>query len=172
MRKQTGFTIVELLIGIALIATVTAIAVPNFISWLPNFRLRSASQDLLSNFQKAKLAAIKGNVNVAVCFKSDNSGYTAFVDTDADYANDGEEVVADVAWDNYKSLVVNLDLDNTFYRPAPGDPACMAFQSTGIPLDGSAGGFASVPSREAQISNTNGRSTKVVVSPAGSVYLE
>ena len=170
MRKQTGFTIVELLIGIALVATITAIAVPNFISWLPNFRLRSASQDMLSNFQKAKLAAVKSNVNVAVCFKIDNSGYTAFVDTNANYANDGEEVVADVAWADYKSLVVNLAF-NTFDTTVGARP-CMAFQSTGIPVDGSVAGFASVPSREAQISNTNGRSNKVVVSPAGSVYLE
>ncbi|MEW6671452.1 MAG: GspH/FimT family pseudopilin [Thermodesulfobacteriota bacterium] len=170
MRKQSGFTIVELLIIIALMATVTAIAIPNFIQWLPNYRLRSASQDLLSNFQKAKLASVKNNTNVAVCFKSDNSGYTAFVDTNINYANDGEEVVADVSWAGYKSLVVSLAF-NTFDTTMGGRP-CMAFQPTGIPVDGSAGGFASVPSREVQISNTNGRSTKVVVSPAGSVYLE
>jgi len=170
MRNNSGFTIVELLVGIALIAMITAIAVPNFISWLPNYRLRSASQDLLSNFQKAKLAAVKSNVNVAVCFKGDNSGYVAFVDTNANYANDGEEVVADVAWAGYKSLVVNLAF-NTFDTSVGARP-CMAFQPTGIPVDGSAAGFSSVPSREAQISNTNGRSTKVVVSPAGSVYLE
>jgi len=170
MRKDTGFTIVELLVVIALIALITAIAVPNFISWLPNYRLRSASQDLLSNFQKAKLAAVKSNVNVAVCFKGDNSGYVAFVDTNVNYANDGEEVVADVAWSDYKNLVVNLAF-NTFDSNVGARP-CMAFQPTGIPIDGSVDGFASVPSREAQISNTNGRSTKVVVSPAGSVYLE
>jgi len=171
MRKQAGFTIVELLITIALIATVTVIAIPNFISWLPNYRLRSASQDLLSNFQKAKLAAVKSNVNAAVCFKGDNSGYTAFMDTNADYVRDGgEEVVADVAWAGYKSLVVNLAY-NTFDTTVGARP-CMAFQSTGIPVDGSAGGFSSVPSREVQIGNTNGRSSKVVVSPAGSVYLE
>lgn len=171
MRKQTGFTIVELLIAIALMATVTAIAVPNIISWLPNYRLRSASQDLLSNFQKAKLAAVKNNVNVAVCFKSDNSGYIAFVDPNSNYAKDtGEEAVADVVWADYKSLVVNLAY-NTFDASVGGRP-CMAFQPIGIPVDGSVGGFSAVSSREALISNTNGRSTKVVVSPAGSVFLE
>jgi hypothetical protein len=79
-------------------------------------------------------------------------------------------MVADVAWADYKSLVVNLAY-NTFDASVGGRP-CMAFQSTGIPVDGSSAGFASVPSREAQIGNTNGKSTKVVVSPAGSVYLE
>jgi len=169
MRKDSGFTITELLIVIALIGTVTAIAIPNFISWLPNYRLRSAAQDLLSNFQKAKLAAVKGNVNAAVCFKSDNSGYTAFTDPNTNYAEDtGEEVVADVAWADYKSLVVSLDY-NTFYTSGVGQPRCMAFQPTGIPVDGSGGVFVE---RRARVGNTNGRSTQVVVSPAGGVYLE
>ena len=170
MRKQTGFTIVELLIGIALIATITAIAIPNFIEWLPNYRLRSASQDLLSNFQKAKLAAVRSNANVALCFRNDNSGYTAFVDTNVNYANDGEEVVADVAWADYKSLVLNLAF-NTFDTSVGARP-CMAFQPNGIPVDGSAGGFASVDPRQAQIDNTNGRSARVIVSPAGSVFIQ
>jgi len=169
MQKQNGFTIVELLIIIALIGIVTAIAIPNFMQWLPNYRLRAATQDLLSNFQKAKLAAVKGNVNVAVCFKNDNSGYTAFVDANANYVNDGEEVLANVAWDSYKSLVVDLNPPfNTFDTTAGGRP-CMAFQPTSIPTDASAGGFAS---REAEIGNSNGKTTKLVVSPAGSVYLE
>jgi hypothetical protein len=102
-----------------------------------------------------------------VCFKSDNSGYTAFVDPNANYLNDGEEVIADVAWAGYKSLVVNL-ADNTFDTSVGARP-CMAFQPTGIPVDGSGGVFVG---RRAQISNTNGRSTQVVVSPAGGVYLE
>lgn len=171
MRKQSGFTIVELLVVIALIATMAAIAVPNFISWLPDYRLRSAAQDLLSNFQKVKMAAVKHNVNAAVCFKADNSGYTAFLDPNANYVQDaGEEAVTDVAWADYKSLVVTLAY-NTLDSSVGGRP-CMAFQATGIPMDGSAAGFASVASREASISNTNGKSTKVVVSPAGGVYLE
>jgi len=171
MRRQSGFTMVELLIAIALMATVTATTVPNFIEWIPNFRLRSAAQDLLSNFQKAKLTAVKRNVNVSVCFKSDNSGYLAFVDSNSNYVTDaGEEVVSDVAWADYKSLVVSL-MENTFDASVGARP-CMAFQSTGIPVDGSAGGFSSVAFREASIRNTNGRSAKALVSPAGSVYLE
>jgi len=171
MQKQSGFTLVELLITIALMGIVTAIAIPNCIEWLPNYRMRSAAQDLLSNFQKAKLAAVKSNVDVAVCFKSDNSGYTAFVDPNINYVHDGgEELVADVAWADYKSLVVNPSY-NTFDTTVGARP-CMNFKPTGIPADGSVAGFTAVSPREAQISNTNGRSIKVVVSPAGGVYLE
>ena len=68
MRNNSGFTAVELLVVIALIAILAAIAVPNFIGWLPNYRLRAATHDLYSNFQKAKLTAVKRNTNTAVRF--------------------------------------------------------------------------------------------------------
>jgi len=63
LEKSPGFTVVELLVAVAIIALASAMAVPNFINWLPDYRLRSAAGDLFSNFQKAKLTAIKRNMN-------------------------------------------------------------------------------------------------------------
>jgi len=171
MRKQTGFTLIELMIGIALIATVTAIAVPNFIGWLPNYRLRSAVQDLLSNFQKAKLTAVKRNTNTAVCFST--SGYTIFLDPNEDFVKNsvptpGEEVVVQVTWDAYKSLNVSL-ASNTFYTVS--GQRCLAFQPNGMPVDADPSGFSNI-TREANLSNTNNKSTNVIVSPAGGIRIE
>ena len=80
MRKHSGFTVVELLVVIALIGTIAAIAVPNFISWLPNYRLRSAADDLYSNFQIVKLGAIKNNNNWAIVFNEGADSYTLISD--------------------------------------------------------------------------------------------
>ena len=67
-HRQAGFTIVELMIVIVVIAILSAIAVPNIISWLPNYRLKSAARDVISNFQKAKMEAVKRNTDVVIQF--------------------------------------------------------------------------------------------------------
>ena len=81
-HRQAGFTMLELMIVIAVIAILTAIAVPNIIDWLPNYRLKSAARDLLSNMQKARMEAVSRNTDVVVTFDgSVNPGFY-FFDTD------------------------------------------------------------------------------------------
>jgi len=164
MDKSPGFTVVELLVAIAMIALITAIAVPNFIGWLPDYRLRSATHDLFSNFQKAKLTAIKRNVNTAVCFHG--SGYVMFVDADIDFEKDSDEdVVTQVDWENYKSI--SVDPATITFDSSSGQP-CIAFRPTGIPAD-NGGGFAGGTT---PINNSNDRTSRVIISQAGHIRID
>lgn len=58
----------EIMVTIAIVGVLAAIAIPNYFAWLPEKRLRSSTRDLYSDLQKAKLAAIKRNSNVAITF--------------------------------------------------------------------------------------------------------
>ncbi|MCF8061428.1 MAG: prepilin-type N-terminal cleavage/methylation domain-containing protein, partial [Deltaproteobacteria bacterium] len=42
-RKQTGFTLLELMITMAIAAALIGVAVPAFSVWLPNYRLRNVA---------------------------------------------------------------------------------------------------------------------------------
>ena len=75
MRKQDGFTIIELIIVIVVIGIMTAIAVPDFLSYLPDARLKRAVRDLYSNLQRAKIGAIKSNNKWAIVFNADAGMY-------------------------------------------------------------------------------------------------
>jgi len=91
MRKNSGFTMIEVIIVIALMGIITAIAVPNFLSWIPEKRLRSASDDLFSNLLYTKMQAIKNNVDWAVVFNFSGNSYT--VQSDYGGSNTVEKTV-------------------------------------------------------------------------------
>jgi len=69
-NRQAGFTGTELLVAIGIIAILTAIAIPGFSNWLPNYYLKAATRDLYSNLQLARLIAAKQNAACAVIFDS------------------------------------------------------------------------------------------------------
>ena len=76
MQKRSGFTLIELTIVIVLLAILAAVSVPNFLSWLPKYRLKSAARDLYSNLQLAKMSAIKANKNCRVNYFKNPDRYT------------------------------------------------------------------------------------------------
>lgn len=163
MKDDNGFTLLELLIVVALLGIVSAIAVPNFLTILPNIRLKSAAQELYANFQKAKLTAVKRNKNTAVTFSS--TGYTVFIDDDADFVYDSgtEEVVLTVLWSEYKGVSVGtVSFDNSTGQP------CIAFRPDGLPADAD-GGLAE---GEVPFSNSTGKSLEVGVRPAGAIKVD
>jgi type IV fimbrial biogenesis protein FimT len=78
MHKNSGFTIMELMTTIAIIALLAAIAVPNMIRWRSTTRLQGAVENLRGDLQWAKLKAVQENGSVAVLFSV--NGYEVFTD--------------------------------------------------------------------------------------------
>lgn len=76
MQKRSGFTLIQLTIVIALLAILAGVGVPNFLNWLPKYRLRSAARDLYSNLQLAKMSAIKANKKCRVNYYKNPDRYT------------------------------------------------------------------------------------------------
>jgi prepilin-type N-terminal cleavage/methylation domain-containing protein len=75
MRNDSGFSVVELVVVIAILGILTTIAVPNFVAWIPKYRVKDAAQDLYSNIQLAKMEAIKRNQNCTVTFDAGADNY-------------------------------------------------------------------------------------------------
>ena len=80
MRNDSGFTFFEMMTVIGIFALVFSIALPNIIGWLPNYRMSSAADDLVSVFWRAQKRALRENANVVVRFNFVNDSYLAFVD--------------------------------------------------------------------------------------------
>jgi len=96
MGYNTGFSLMELMIAIAIIGIMSGIAIPNIIGWLPDYRLRSATRDMVSCLQEAKLRAVKENARAVVIFNPFTESYTAFIDNvpaGGNWALDGAETI-------------------------------------------------------------------------------
>ena len=76
MSFRKGFTLVELMIVVALIGIIAAIATPAFQRYAINANLRSAARDITSDFLRLKERAISENVEYMIIFNVAGNSYT------------------------------------------------------------------------------------------------
>lgn len=68
MQKNAGFSLLELMITIGIIAILSAVVTPNLIAWYQHQGLRSAVVELQGDLQLAKMAAVKQNQSCSINF--------------------------------------------------------------------------------------------------------
>jgi len=71
---QAGFTLMELLLAIAVLAILTTLALPAFTQFIQNNRLASEANEMVASFQFARSEALKRGVPVQVCSSSNGTG--------------------------------------------------------------------------------------------------
>ncbi len=77
MKRGTGFTLVELLIVIAIMGIMAAIAVPSYQTFMAQRRLNGAARLVMSDLMNARMLAVTLNRNVQVTFPtSASASYT------------------------------------------------------------------------------------------------
>jgi prepilin-type N-terminal cleavage/methylation domain-containing protein len=80
MNKK-GVTLIELIVVFVIIAIMAGLLAPNIGAWLPSYRLRSATRDIVSTFRGAQMRAVSECTSYTVSFNSadtnvaDNMGY-------------------------------------------------------------------------------------------------
>jgi type IV fimbrial biogenesis protein FimT len=149
MRNQSGFTLIELITVVAIVAVVTAAAIPNFIGWLPDHRLRSALDDLNTGLQLARLQAVRENGPVVMRINTGGESAVIFLDDGgaAGAANDqqlnGDERV-------YKRLQMPAGIDIADFPAGStstnGEP-WFGYNGRGMPLNNQFGSIVMTNSR-------------------------
>lgn len=74
-QHNDGFTLIEMMIVIAIIAISASMAAPNLMLWFDNLSVKSAARDLYSAMQEARIIAVKQNADTAIVFDRANSRY-------------------------------------------------------------------------------------------------
>jgi type IV fimbrial biogenesis protein FimT len=146
-HRSRGFTLMELMLVIALAAVILGIGAPSFREFSRNNRMVSVANDFLGGVQTARTEAIKRQLpvgGVAICPSGNPDdatptclaasttkfdGWIAFVDTNNNCARDAAnplEIVIRVG--------ARIDLENTAtsYRKSISNGSCISFAGNGF----------------------------------------
>lgn len=97
-----GFTLIELMVTIAVLAILIAIATPSFTSVINSSRLTSHANEFVASLQLARMEAVRRNTRAVVC-RSDNgstcaagaqwNGWITFVDSNRNGTAETAELI-------------------------------------------------------------------------------
>jgi len=122
-KKRKGFTLIELMMVMAIVGTVIAIAVPNIGEFIKNNRIKSRMFDLLNAINQARTEAVKRKDTIIICRSNDTDDAPTCAG-DANTWTTGWIVYADV--DDDGALTVDPDIVISKAIPAGGTVAIMS----------------------------------------------
>lgn len=154
---DAGFTLIELMVTIALIVIIMSVAAPSFSAFQRNAELTSSANTILSSLSAARAEAMKRGRNVSVVPQDGShwtSGWVVFVDDDASGTLNGTESALATEPATAASLTIET---------VPAGLTYLMFNGSGYPrLTNGAFQASSV-----DFSNASGEARRVVSSPAG-----
>lgn len=144
-KNNAGFTLIELMVVIAIVGIFASIAIPSFSKLIANNRLSTATNELVANMMLARSEALKRSNTVTMCPSADQTtcsgggdfsqGWIVFLDCDGDGVQGS--VTTDCGLNNMEEVI------------KVGD----GFQS--VSMTNAAGGFVSFGFSGRPTNNTN-----------------
>lgn len=137
-----GFTLMELLVAVAIFSVVVAVAIPTWMILLPTYSLNSAARQIQSELHRIKMQAIAENVTFRLAFSDAADNYTV------------ERVAGTTTQQGTKPLPEQIDVRNSI---------TLGFTSRGTASPGGGGTI--------KLCNSRGAGTNVVLSSTGRVRI-
>jgi type IV fimbrial biogenesis protein FimT len=130
MLKNDGFTTIELMIVVGLLAVVMSIAGLSYLSMRPTMRLSGASRQMMGDLMMARMKAVNENNDFKIFFL-DSRQYQILDDDDGDGAIDaGEWSDTKDIQDNYPGITFSASADPTFFSRGSANSTTITLSNT------------------------------------------
>ena len=145
-RNNGGFTLIELMVTVAILTVAVGLAVPEFLRWHVQSQLRQATTEIATQLMLARMAAMNRNRSVDVTVQS--SGGAVHISAVAPAS--GAAVIKDASFPTRVTAVV-------------GSPVTVSFSSLGMRTTGGTG------TQTIGVCDTYRRQYSVSIIPSGKV---
>ena len=113
-KNKLGFSLIELLITMALLAAFITIATPSYFSLIENIRIISLNEKLLANLNYARTSSVLKNKTVEICGSSDgyqcdgqwSRGWVSrFIESDSVISQEKVNTQEQLRWDGISNSI-------------------------------------------------------------------
>lgn len=147
-KPALGFSLIELIIAIAIVGLVSAIAMPGYATWIKNSRVRTAAESIQNGLQIARAEAVKRNASIRFSLSANSNWSIGCVTTSSNcpttiltrLASEGATGAATIALNPsgtaFPATVTfsNLGLLDNSISPAPFNQVNISFSGADRPL--------------------------------------
>ncbi len=133
MNKK-GVTLIELIVVFVIIGIMAVLSVPNMSGWLPRYRLRSATRDIVSTMRIAQMKAVSNRIRYQVKFTVGNPNRYELQHDDGGWVTDGaaqtlsKEILVNIAGLPGGTATFNTDSTSN------GGSVILSYEKGGVPV--------------------------------------
>lgn len=164
MRRLRGFSMIETMVVVAILAIVIGIAVPSLRTWIADMQVRTKAEAMLNGLQFARGEALRRNARIAFTLAADTSwvvGCETAVATDGD--GDG---VADCPSTIQSKPAAEAGAEGVSVSILPADADRATFNGVGMIVD-NADGTATLATVDFASTSGGSRTYRVVLTTGG-----
>lgn len=159
--KQQGFSLIELMIAVAIFGIVSVIAIPSYREWIENSRIRNAAESIQNGLQKARAQAVLYNTPVKFVLGS-NSAWTISCATATTSAPCNATIEDHKAKDGASTT--------TTIASNPSTATTLTYSNLGA-RSANVGELVSVNIDSSSLSNADSRDLRVVIGTGGNARM-